>query len=172
MITVFSLFSPSLSPHLILSLHVLLLSRFIISAFSLINGVSAFLFVTFISQQAKPRQGAVFSSCMRSFHVPVFVVVFVEAFVYSLRKGNLFFGQGLGSSWCWIPSNPCILVCGNLCMRIHTCLYISLLHFHLLVWVSVSRLVGDFYFERVYCWDLASVESFVFFTETRTALWP
>ena len=115
--------------------------------------------MTFLLQQAGPRHGAVFSffAVFVHFLIPVYVVV-DEAFGYSLCKG-------LGSGWCWIPSNPCILVCDNLCMRIHLCL--SLLHFHLLVWISVNPFVVDFYFESVYCWDLASVESF-FFSETRT----
>ena len=52
---------------LILSLLVLLHSRFIISALSLISGVSAFLAVTFLSPQARPRQGAVFCCCILSF---------------------------------------------------------------------------------------------------------
>ena len=35
----------------------------------------------------------------------------------------------------------------------------SNLSVRVLVWVSVSPVVVDFYFESVYCWDLASVES-------------
>ena len=128
----------------------------IISAFSLISGVSAFFVVTFLSQQARSRQGVVYSfvAVVVNFLIPTFVGD-DEAFGYSLRKG-----------WCWISSNACNVVCDNVCMRIHTCL--SLLHSHLLVWVSVSPFVVDFHFENVYCWDLASMESFVFFSETRT----
>ena len=45
------------------------------------------------------------------------------------------------------------------------------LHSHRFVWVSFSPLVVDFYFESVHYWDLAFVQSFVFFSEGRTTHW-
>ena len=68
--------------------------------------------MTCVLQQARRRQGAVFSfvAVFVHFLIPIFVVV-DEAFGYVLSKG-------LGSGWCWIPSSTCIMVCDNLCMRI------------------------------------------------------
>ena len=101
------------------------------------------------------------------FLIPIFVVVVAEAFGYSLYR--LFLGRVLVRVGVEVRVT-CVLwyvtIC--LCMRIYTCLHLSLLLSHLLVWVSVSPLFVDFYFESVYCWDLASVEFFVFFFETRT----
>ena len=67
------LFSPHpLSLLLIRPLFMSLLSPFIISALSLISGVSVFFAMTFLSHQARPRQGARFCCFSRSFSDPYF----------------------------------------------------------------------------------------------------
>ena len=95
-----------------------------------------------MKQQARSRQETVFSFAAVVIHFLIHIFVVVnEALWCSLCKS-------LGSGWCWIPSNACILVCDNVCMRMRTCL--SLLHSHLLVLVSVKSFVVNFYFESVY----------------------
>ena len=70
-----------------------------------------------MKQQARSRQETVFSFAAVVIHFLIHIFVVVnEALWCSLCKS-------LGSGWCWIPRNPCILLCVFVYAYRHFCIY-------------------------------------------------